>query len=67
MSVVEAGRKGGLAVLRKKGYEYFRQIGKNGQRATRRKHPGMAREWGRLGGRPRKDSPNREGEVSKKE
>ena len=54
MTVSEAGRKGGLKVLRKRGKEYFSQIGRKGQAAMRRKHPGMASYWGKQGGRPRK-------------
>ena len=54
ITVSEAGRKGGLKVLRKRGKEYFSQIGRKGQAAMRRKHPGMASYWGKQGGRPRK-------------
>jgi general stress protein YciG len=56
MNVVEAGRKGGLAVLKKLGREFYVSIGQKGQKSMRRKYPNMAREWGRLGGRPRKIS-----------
>jgi hypothetical protein len=55
-SVQEAGRSGGLSVLRKRGRAFFAKIGKSGQTAMRRKYPNMAREWGRLGGRPKKNS-----------
>jgi general stress protein YciG len=54
ISVVEAGRKGGLKVLSKKGRTFYSEIGKRGQQEMRRKHPGMASEWGKLGGRPKK-------------
>ncbi len=54
ISVVEAGRRGGLAVLRKRGREFFSIIGRKGQTAMRRKYPGMASTWGRMGGRPKK-------------
>ena len=54
MTVVEAGRKGGLAVLQKHGRKHFTKIGRLGQLAMRQQHPGKASEWGRLGGRPRK-------------
>jgi len=54
MTVNEAGRKGGLAVLQTKGRQHFVEIGKKGQEVTRQKYPGMASEWGRKGGRPRK-------------
>lgn len=53
-TVQEAGRVGGLKLLRSRGRAHFADIGRKGQRAMRRKYPGMAAEWGRLGGRPRK-------------
>jgi len=53
-TVNEAGRKGGLTVLRNRGRTFFVEIGSKGQAATRQKYPGMAREWGRMGGRPKK-------------
>jgi general stress protein YciG len=56
MNVVEAGRKGGLNVLRKLGREFYVGIGQKGQKSMRRKYPNMAQEWGRLGGRPKKNS-----------
>jgi general stress protein YciG len=54
ISVVEAGRRGGLTVLRLRGNEFFSEIGKKGQAETRERYPGMASEWGKRGGRPRK-------------
>ena len=54
LNVREAGRLGGLTVLRKKGKAFFSEIGKSGQSAMRHKYPNMARVWGRLGGRPKK-------------
>lgn len=54
LTVVEAGRLGGQAVSRKRGREFYRRIGQQGQAALRQKHPGMARTWGSMGGRPRK-------------
>lgn len=54
LTVREAGRLGGLALLEKRGRPYFAQIGQMGQRAMRRKYPNRACEWGKLGGRPRK-------------
>jgi len=54
ISVVEAGRLGGKAVLKKKGRDFFSLIGKMGQLAMRKKYPNMARNWGKLGGRPPK-------------
>jgi len=54
ISVQESGRRGGNSLLRKKGRQFFVQIGKTGQRAMRVKYPGMAPEWGKRGGRPKK-------------
>lgn len=54
ITVNEAGRKGGLTVLRNRGRTFFVEIGSKGQAATRQKYPGMARKWGRMGGRPKK-------------
>lgn len=54
ISVVEAGRRGGLTVLRTRGPEFYSRIGKKGQEAMRKKYPGMATKWGEKGGRPRK-------------
>jgi len=54
ISVSEAGRKGGLTVLSLRGVGFFSEIGKKGQYETRRRYPGMAIEWGKKGGRPRK-------------
>lgn len=56
VTVVEAGRLGGLAVLRKRGREFYSFIGRQGQAAMRKKYPRMARVWGKMGGRPRKPS-----------
>jgi general stress protein YciG len=53
-TVRDAGRKGGLSCLRNWGRDFFVEIGKKGQLEMRRKHPGMARNWGKRGGRPRK-------------
>lgn len=54
LTVVEAGRRGGLSVLREKGHEFFVEIGSKGQAELRKRYPGMASEWGKKGGRPRK-------------
>lgn len=54
VSVVEAGRKGGLAVLNSRGRAFYSEIGKKGQQIMRQKYPGMAVEWGKFGGRPKK-------------
>ena len=58
ITVAEAGRRGGLTVLRKLGREFYVGIGQKGQKSMRRKYPNMAQEWGRLGGRPKKNSPD---------
>lgn len=54
LTVVQAGRKGGRSTLRKRGRAFYVHIGRIGQLATRKKHPGMARIWGKMGGRPKK-------------
>jgi len=54
LTVAEAGKLGGLKLLRTRGHDYFVAIGRKGQAAMRRRHPGMAAEWGRTGGRPKK-------------
>ena len=53
-TVREAGRRGGLAVLRKYGRRFFVETGRKGQAAMRERYPNMASEWGKKGGRPRK-------------
>jgi general stress protein YciG len=55
-TVQEAGRLGGLTVFRKRGKAFFAKIGQSGQVVMRQKYPNMAREWGRRGGRPRKNN-----------
>ena len=50
----EAGRKGGLALLSKRGKKHFTEIGKKGQEIMKKRYPDMASEWGKKGGRPRK-------------
>ena len=54
ISVKEAGRKGGLALLSKRGKKHFVEIGKKGQEEMKKRYPSMASEWGKKGGRPRK-------------
>ncbi|MFC1931896.1 hypothetical protein ACFLXJ_06860 [Chloroflexota bacterium] len=54
ISVNEAGKKGGLALLAKCGSKHFAEIGKKGQKILRKRYPNMASEWGKKGGRPRK-------------
>ncbi len=56
ITVAEAGRRGGLSVLRKRGREFYAQIGRKGQKTMRGKYPNMASIWGRQGGRPKKNS-----------
>jgi hypothetical protein len=55
LTVVEAGRIGGLTTLRDKGHQFFVQIGAKGQTELRKRYPGMASQWGKKGGRPRKN------------
>lgn len=54
ITVTEAGKKGGLAVLSRRGPAFYSEIGKKGQAVMRHRYPEMAAMWGRLGGRPRK-------------
>jgi hypothetical protein len=54
LTVQEAGRLGGLKILGDRGRAHFVEIGRRGQRRMRRKYPGMAAKWGKLGGRPKK-------------
>ena len=56
ITVIEAGRRGGLALLGMRGHKHFAEIGKKGQEALRKRYPGMASEWGKKGGRPRKNN-----------
>jgi len=56
ISVSEAGKKGGLALLAKRGNSHFAEIGKKGQEVLRERFPGMASVWGKKGGRPRKNN-----------
>jgi len=56
MTVKEAGRRGGLSLLSKRGTKHFAEIGKKGQDTIKRLHPGMASTWGKKGGRPRKNN-----------
>lgn len=54
LTVREAGHRGGLAVLRNRGRQFFIEIGMKGQVIMRQKYPNMASKWGKLGGRPKK-------------
>jgi general stress protein YciG len=56
ITVKEAGRKGGLSLLSKRGTKHFAEIGKKGQDTIKRLYPGMASTWGKKGGRPRKNN-----------
>ena len=56
VTVSEAGRKGGLSVLQKRGRNFFKGIGRKGQKTMRKRYPNMASEWGKKGGRPRKNN-----------
>ena len=55
-TVNEAGRKGGLALLSKRGRKHFAEIGKKGQEVLIKRYPGMASKWGKKGGRPKKNN-----------
>lgn len=61
ISVIEAGKRGGLAVLASRGREFYAEIGRKGQKAMRAKYPNSASEWGKKGGRPRKENLNNMG------
>lgn len=54
MTVRQAGKRGGLACCRNHGRGFYVEIGKRGQHVMRSRYPDKAREWGRMGGRPRK-------------
>ncbi len=54
MTVNEAGRRGGLSVLRRYGRTHFVRLGRSGQSAMRAQYPNKARDWGKMGGRPKK-------------
>ena len=56
MTIKEAGRKGGLALLSRRGKKHFAEIGKKGQEVMKKHYPGMASTWGKKGGRPRKNN-----------
>jgi hypothetical protein len=45
-----------LALLSKRGKKHFVEIGKKGQEVLKERYPGMAYEWGKKGGRPRKNN-----------
>ncbi len=55
LTVSEAGRRGGLALVNKLGKKHFVEIGKKGQEETKKRYPGMASVWGKKGGRPKKE------------
>jgi general stress protein YciG len=56
MTIKEAGRKGGLTLLSKRGKKHFAEIGRKGQEVIRKRYPGMASTWGKKGGRPRRNN-----------
>ena len=56
ITVAEAGRRGGLALLGKRGTKHFAEIGRKGQAVMKKRYPGMASTWGKKGGRPRKNN-----------
>ncbi len=55
LSVRQAGRRGGLATLRKHGLDHLRAAGRKGAASVRARYDrGNFVEWGKRGGRPRK-------------
>jgi len=50
----EAGKKGGLTLVQKRGHTHLSRIGKLGGLKTKQLHGHCYQEWGRRGGRPRK-------------
>ena len=50
LSVQEAGRRGGLAILNERGRDHFVAIGKKGHQTLQERYPGMASDWGKKGG-----------------
>lgn len=55
LSVVEAGRVGGLTTLTRYGVAHYKTAGKKGQARTAAKYSSADRRlWGQRGGRPRK-------------
>lgn len=55
ITVVEAGRRGGLSTARRHGVEHLRRIGIKGAQRQHQRHSAVDfQAWGRLGGRPRK-------------
>ena len=56
ITVNEAGRRGGLSLLNRRGHSHFAEIGKKGQAVLRKRYPGMASAWGKKGGRPKKNN-----------
>jgi general stress protein YciG len=56
IDVREAGRRGGIALLAKRGAQHFAEIGRKGQEELKKRYPNMASEWGKKGGRPKKNN-----------
>ena len=56
LTIKEAGKKGGLALLSKRGTKHFVEVGRKGQEIMKKRYPGMASTWGKKGGRPRKNN-----------
>ena len=53
--------------MAKHGADFYREIGAKGQATLRKRHAGKAKEWGKLGGRPRKAVLIDMGEAAQKE
>ena len=54
VTVSEAGRRGGKATLRNKGRGFFKSIGRRGGKQTAKLYGHLMREYGKLGGRPKR-------------
>lgn len=54
MTVQEAGRRGGQSTLKRKGIEFYREIGRKGGQRTTEMYRDLLAEFGRKGGRPRR-------------
>ena len=52
IDVKEAGRRGGISTLRRRGRDFFRTIGKKGGDRTAELYKGLLKEFGKRGGRP---------------
>jgi len=56
ISAKEAGRRGGLATLNKKGRKFYQEIGKKGGLRTAELYKEVLSDFGKAGGRPKSPS-----------